>query len=83
MDRIESPIKKSKTVECRKCDAAWRIYEDDVEVEQNPDCWHDTKFWIVCEACGQRMNVTFVLSFAMKHALELKTIREKREQQNV
>jgi len=78
MDRIATPIKRSKTVECHKCGAAWRIYEDDVAVEQNPDCWHDTEFSVECEACGQRLGVTFVLSFAMKHGLELKTIREKR-----
>lgn len=82
MDRIETPIKRSKTIECRGCDAAWRIYEDDVEVECNPDCWYDTKFWVTCEACNQRWDVTFVLSFIMKHELELKTIREKREQGN-
>lgn len=82
MDRITDSKKPSKTYQCKGCNAHWRFYNEDVETEFNPERWHDTRFWVKCAECGQRVGVTFVLSFSMKHQIELDALKKRREEED-
>ncbi len=66
MEFVEQPILPNRTVPCWTCSAGWRFYEHDVEWQPGGPGHPKEKFWITCEKCSTRINVTQVLTLKMR-----------------